>query len=110
MCTPRPEEAEKHAHEKTDFRTSFLLPLFILPPAAPAVVVQSSGFVCLGFFLCLFFLLFAWTGSDYLSHPGHIQGDALRRFDILTATQDGYYSQRNSLQAGERRGKGRERG
>lgn len=98
VCMPRSGEAEKHAHVKIDFQTSFLLPLFILPPAA--LVVQSSGFIC------LFFLLFTWTGSDYLSHPGHIQGDALRCFDILTATQDGYYFQRNSLQAGERGGKG----
>lgn len=42
---------------------------------------------------------------DYLSDPCHIQGDTLRSFDILTATQDGHNLQRQSMQGnGEGRG------
>lgn len=44
---------------------------------------------------------------DYLSDPCHIQGDTLRSFDILTATEDGHYLQRESMWG---HGRGREGG
>lgn len=40
----------------------------------------------------------------YLSHPCYIQGNTLRRFDILAATEDGHNLQRHSTQAGRRAG------
>ena len=40
----------------------------------------------------------------YLSHPCHIQGNTLRGFDILTATEDGHNLQRHSTQAGRQAG------
>jgi len=40
----------------------------------------------------------------YLSHPCHIQGNTLRRFDILAATEDGHNLQRHSTQAGGQAG------
>lgn len=50
------------------------------------------------------FVFFALLRCNYLSHPCHIQGNTLRGFDILTATEDGHNLQRHSTQAGRRAG------
>lgn len=50
-------------------------------------------------------LFFVWSlEMHYLSHPCHIQGNTLRGFDILTATEDGHNLQRHSTQAGRQAG------
>lgn len=50
--------------------------------------------------------LFFLSGLElhYLSHPCHIQGNTLRGFDILTATEDGHNLQRHSTQADRQAG------
>lgn len=47
---------------------------------------------------------FFYVEMHYLSHPCHIQGNTLRGFDILTATEDGHNLQRHSTQAGRQAG------
>lgn len=49
-------------------------------------------------------LFFCSLEMHYLSHPCHIQGNTLRSFDILTATEDGHNLQRHSMQAGRQAG------
>lgn len=50
------------------------------------------------------FVFSALLRCNYLSHPCHIQGNTLRGFDILTATEDGHNLQRHSTQAGGQAG------
>lgn len=50
------------------------------------------------------FVFSALLRCNYLSHPCHIQGNTLRGFDILTATEDGHNLQRHSTQAGRQAG------
>lgn len=51
------------------------------------------------------FFFVVWSlEMHYLSHPCHIQGNTLRGFDILTATEDGHNLQRHSTQADRQAG------
>lgn len=74
-----------------------------------SMLVGPFPWVVLGAVRALATALF-FLGSfemHYLSHPCHIQGHALRCFDILTATEDGHNLQRHSTQAGSGSSRGK---
>ncbi|PWA23222.1 hypothetical protein CCH79_00002169 [Gambusia affinis] len=72
--------------------------------AAPAAAASAG--VIGTILLCLSLALFGPVQVRYLSHPCHSQGNTLRGFDILTATEDGHNLQRHSMQTGGQAGSG----
>lgn len=91
FCLLKENRSNEDEKNKKTQNVSLLVEAF--PLGHPLVSIISHCFVFSALLRC-----------NYLSHPCHIQGNTLRGFDILTATEDGHNLQRHSTQAGRQAG------